>query len=402
MRQRVEGSKHSFGGSARVLAALGLAGLLLLSGCHDFFVCQKASCPSSGSGSTGTTGSGDYAYVSNSASGSTYVAEYDLSGGALTAISGSPYNLGFIPVAMSVAPSNSYLYAATPVGVTNPGIYDYTIGSTGALTAANGGTVLVTDAVSSMDISPDGNYLFALETSGETLNEYSVNTSTGALQLANSFQLPISTGTTCTLQTGTPVTQGCTVKVAPSGDYVIAALGTTGVAIFPYSSSSGITSVDYTLISTGSTISGDYSVAMDNSDHAYIASTNGLAVYSVAPGSATQVSTASYTSGDVPRSVVLSNGYDYVYTANEGASSISGYSISSGVLTAINGSAFTGPTDVSAIGVDSTGDYLIAAGFNGSSGVQLYTIGSSGALTSVASAGSGTVTTNPAVLALTH
>lgn len=388
---------------------LGIFAPLLLSGCQGFFVCEgKASCPSSGSGSG--SGSGDYVYVSNAASGSTYLAGYDLSDGKLTALSNFPYPLGYVPVALSVAPSNKYLYAATLPGVTNPGIYQYTIGSDGSL---SGGSLLITEAVSSMDISPDGNYLFVVDTDGLTMNEYSVVTSTGALSLIGPFSLPNTTGATCVLPAGSslPASQSCTVKVAPGGAFVVVAMGTAGDAIFPYSSSSGITGTN-TFIPSGTTSAsptGDYSVAMDKNNYAYVARTNVLAVYSIASnGAATQQFTQSYTSGTVPRSVTLS--YDpttgvssYVYTANEGASTISGFTIgSTGGLTQLGGSPFAAPANVSALGVDNTGKYLVAAGYDGTSGVELYSLGSSGTLSLADKAGSGTSTAYPAILALTH
>jgi 6-phosphogluconolactonase len=382
-------------------AVAALVAPLLLTGCHNFFVCEgKASCPSGGG-----SGSGDYAYISNSTSGSTYLAAYDLSGGKLTAISGSPFSLGYVPVAMSVAPSNSFLYIATIPGAANPGIYLYTIGTTGGLSIANGGSLLVSDQVASMDISPDGGYLFAVSTSGLTLNEYSVDTSTGLISLATQFSIPGSAG--CALQSGTntPASQSCTVAVSPSGQYVVVALGTGGDAIFPYSSSSGITSPTYALISPVSTTSGDYSVAMDPNNYLYIARTNALAVYAITPGPVgTLKSNVTYSSGVVPRSVTLSTGSTYyVYTANEGASNVSGFSIgSTGALTQISGSPFAGPTSVSALGVDNTGGYMVTAGYNGSSGVQLFSIPSTGEIALVANAGSGTSTGYPAVMALTH
>jgi 6-phosphogluconolactonase (cycloisomerase 2 family) len=389
------------------LAVLSLAAPLLLTGCGNFFTCEgKADCPSNGGGG-GTTTGGDYAYVSNSASGSAYVAEYDLSSGKLTAISGSPYNLTFVPVALSVAPSDSFLYAATPPGVTNPGIYLYKIGSDGALTAGNSGTILANDEVSSMDISPDGGYLFTVNADGLTMNEYTVNTTTGLLQLATTVSLP---GVTCALEAGTdtPLSQSCTVKVAPSGSFVIVALGTAGDAVFSYSSSSGLTSASpISVISSGTTTgspTGDFSLVLDANNYAYIARTNALAVYAISStGSATQQDTKSYSSGTVPRSVVLSSNGDYVYTANEGASTISEYGIGAGgVLTQLTGSPVAAPTNVSALGADNSGNYLVAAGYGASAGVRLFSIGSSGALTQIDSAASGAATSSPAVLALTH
>lgn len=381
------------------VAGLALAVLALLSGCHNFFVCAKASCPSS----TTTTSNGNYVYLTNASTGSSAVAAYNLSGGTLAAISGSPYTVGFVPVALSVAPSDSFLYVATIPGSTSPGIYLYSIGSGGALTVANGGSPLVADQIASMDISPDGNFLFTVSNTGLSMTEYKVNTSTGALTLATAVVLP---GLSCSL-TGSPASQSCTVKVSPSGAFVVVSLGTAGDTIFPYSSTAGLTTGGFTLIPSGTTTAaptGDFSVALDKNNFAYIARTSKLAVYSIAStGAATLESSASYSNSAVPRSVALSNSYNFVYTANEGASTISEFGIgSSGALSQLSGSPISGPTNVSALGVDKTGSYLVAAGYNGSSGVQLFTIGTNGALSLKASAGSGTSTAYPAVLAMTH
>ena len=380
--------------------------MFLLAGCHNFFVCQgKASCPSTGGGTGSTT---DFAYVSNSASGSTYVAQYDLSSGALTTIA-SPFNLGFQPVALSISPDNKFLYAATLPGANNAGIYLYNIASSGALSTASNGAALINDAISSMAISPDGGFLFVLNSDGTSMNEYQVNTSTGSLQLAEQISVPIST---CSLAVGNnlPATQTCTVTVAPSGQFVVVALGTAGDAIFPYSSSSGITSTNFTTIPSGSTQaspSGDFSIVLDDNNFAYIARTVALADYSISSARvASPVSTEPYASGAVPRSVVLNKTQNFVYTANEGASTISVYGISStGVLSA-NGSPFAGPTNVSAIGVDNSGKYMLAAGYNSTNGVQLLSISSTGnnigTLTLVTSAATGTSTAYPVVLAMSH
>lgn len=387
---------------ARGSAALALAATVLLAGCHNFFVCQKASCPSSGSGGGST--STDYVYVSNAPTGSTYVSEYSIGNGSLAAISGSPFNLNFIPVAMSVSPNDSFLYVASLPGAANPGIYVYSINSsTGQLSGPNGGQVQITGAISSMDISPDGKFLFSVDTTGTILTEYTIDSS-GNLATGASFQLP---GAGCALS-GTVISQSCTVKVAPSGEFVLASLGSAGTAIYPYSSSSGITTTSPLVIPSGSTQaspSGDYSVTLDDNNYIYIARTNALAVYQITDteGDAVLKSTASYATGLTPRSVVLSANQGYVYTANEGAGTISGYSINSAAaLTQVSGSPFAGPANVSAIGIDKSGTYMVSAGYNGSSGVQLFTIGSSGGLTLVTSAGTGTSTAYPAILAMTH
>jgi 6-phosphogluconolactonase (cycloisomerase 2 family) len=381
---------------------LGLAATLLLAGCHNFFVCEgKASCPSGGGGST----TSDWVYVSNAAANSTSISAYNIGNGSLAAISGSPFPIGFAPVAMVVSPSNAFLYAATPATAGTPGIYLWTINSsTGAITVANNGNALITTQVSSMDISPDGNFLFVVDVAAAALSEYSINSS-GFLALASTFPIP---PTLCPL-TGTPLSQTCTVKVAPSGQFVVASLGSAGTIIYPYTSSQGITSTNPTLIPSGSTQTnptGDFSVTLDKNNFIYIARTAALAVYQItdAAGDATLQSTATFSNSSTPRSVMLSLNQNYVYTANQGAGNISGFTIgTSGSLTQISGSPFTGPSSVSAIGTDKSGSYMVAVGYNGSSGLQLFTVGSTGALTLITSAGTGTSTTTlPAVLALSH
>jgi 6-phosphogluconolactonase (cycloisomerase 2 family) len=389
--------------AAQAAAALSLCAAFLLVGCQNFFVCEnKPACPSGG-GSTGSTT--DFAYVSNSSTGNTYVAEYDLTSGALTAISGSPFNLGFQPVALNITPNNLFLYAATLPGVNNPGIYLFNIASDGALSAPSSGNLQITAAVSSMAISPDGNFLFSLRADGSGIDEYQINSSTGALALALTIPIPASI---CALVSSTPVSQTCSVTVAPSGQFVVVALGTAGDAIYPYASGSGVTSTTPVQISSGTTTSnptGDYSVVLDVNNFVYIARTAALAVYQITDTAGDFVfkSSAPYSSGVTPRSVVLNNGQTYVFTANEGAGTISSYAINSDAsLTAATGSPFAAPTNVSALGVDNSGKYMLAAGYNSSNGVQLFSLSSTGTLSLITSAATGTSTAYPVVLAMSH
>jgi 6-phosphogluconolactonase (cycloisomerase 2 family) len=288
--------------------------------------------------------------------------------------------------------------------VNNAGIYLFSIASDGALTAANNGSnFLISDAISSMALSPDGGYLFTVSSTGTSMNEYQINTSTGALSLALTIPVPLSA---CSLA-GSPISQSCSVTVAPSGQFVVVALGTAGDAIYPYASGSGITNTTPAQISSGSTQAsptGDFSVVLDSNNYAYIARTAALAVYAIGSGgAATLKSTAGYASGVTPRSVVLNGSQNYVYTANEGAGTISAYGIQSDAsLAAASGSPFTAPSNVSALGVDNSGKYMIAAGYNSSTGVQLFSLGATGTLTLITSAATGTSTAYPAVLAMSH
>jgi len=237
-----------------------------LGGCNGFFVCEgKASCPTTVT-ETVTT---DLAYVSNSTSGASYLNIYNLTNGTLAQISGSPFSLGYEPVAMAMAPSNGYLYVATLPGSTNPGVYGYSISSTGTLTALSS-TALATDSVASMAISPDGNWLYTVSTTGQTMEQYSVNTSTGALSPNVGFNLSGSAG--CALNTSgiSAAVNQCMVKVSPTGDFVAVALGGSGVYTFSYSSANGITNAQAVgSIGTGSATVGYYSLTIDSNHYLY-------------------------------------------------------------------------------------------------------------------------------------
>jgi 6-phosphogluconolactonase len=387
----------------RVMAAAAvLTGTsLMVSSCGGFFVCQgKASCPSTGT----TTGTGDYAYVSNSVSGSSYVDEYTIGTGTLTAVSGSPFNLGYTPVAMKVSENDAYLYVASAPGSTNPGLYMYTISSTGAL---SGGTEEVSNQyIAAMEISPDGNFLYTIDTTGFYLTQYSLNTSTGAISGGTTFSAP---GVSCVLQAGvTPATQACSLAVSPSENYVAVAegatLGATSTAVFPYTTTGGITTQSYGSITTGSQTLGDYSLAFDASGYLYIARTgasSSLVPYGNLSSSSPTQETAytGFESGATPRSVTLADSYKYLYTADEGSNYIAAFNVSAGGVSKL--ASVLGPNDVAALGAERSGSYLLAAGYSATNGLQLFTISSSG-LTAVASQGTLATTTNPILLALTH
>ncbi len=395
-------------GTEPLAVVIGLAATLVpLTGCSGFFQCEKASCPTSTTGTgTGTptpSTAGDYAYLANSSAGTTYLSEYSIAGGKLNSL--GTLSLGYIPEALAVAPSNNFLYVATVPGVTSPGVYLYNIGSTGELTVGNGGAALVTDQVAAMAMSPDGNWLFTLNVDGQTMAEYKVNTSSGMLTLAAPLTL---LGTPCTLGLALPASQSCSVAVSPNGTYVVASLGISGDVVYSYTSAQGVGNggIPATIASGYSTANptGDYAVALDANNYAYIAQTNSVSVYGI--GSLTSITPeyrVPYAAGNAPRSIALNHSYNSVYTANEIAGTISGFGITgNGTLTQLAGSPFAGPANVSALAFDNTGNYAVAVGYDATAGVQLYSVSSAGVLTQVDKAGTGTNEDYPALLAMTH
>ena len=384
-----------------LMAAGGVSLLLATTGCGAFFQCEgKADCGTSGSG-TGS-GTGDYVYVSNSVSGSQYLDGFEISGGSLVSITGFPASLGYTPSAMAITPTNTFLYIASQSST--GGIYGYSIGASGAITALNNGNGLESENSIALAISPDGRWLFSLNLNNETFEEYQINTSTGILTSATTVPYAITNNATGgqkvngSLDTGAPL-----IAVAPSGDFVAIALGNAGVETFSFVTSSGVATFAQQSVPNATTV-GFYGVAADSNNNLYVAGTNALYSFAVnSSGVFPATATSFITTGTGPYSVAV-DGSSYVYAGSENsnyASIISGASITSGgVLGTPSNSA--APANIGALGIDRTGDYLVAAGYNATTGIQLFSIGSTGAITSVSSTGSGPTTTVPVVMALTH
>ncbi len=368
----------------QLLSAIALvATLTALTGCQNFFVCQKASCPASGSGGTGTD---DFLYVTNSSTGSTYLNAYNLSAGTLVAVSGSPFNLSFIPSALVVNPANTLMFAASQTG----GIYAYAISSAGVLSSQNSGSAVSVDSAGAMAVSPDGKYLFVLNTTA--MDEFSIGTN-GALTLVSQSNF-LALGITAAV---TPAA----IQVAPSADFVVCALGTAGNVFFPFNTSTGLISAG-TINTPVLPTNGDNGVAIDSNNFAYISQTNGLLVYSVnaSTGVPSLLAASPYTTGSGPRPVVVNKAGTYVYVGNYGDSTISAFKIgTSGALTPLT-SVQSGPSNVNTLAADNTGSYLLAGGY-GATGIQLLqTSATTGALTSAQTAASGT--SGVTLLAVTH
>jgi hypothetical protein len=296
----------------------------------------------------------------------------------------------------------------------------YSISSTGALTAANSGKPFYPDqGIASMDISTDGTLLFTVGDSNEgpLLTEYPLNSSTGLAEQGNPLTYLVSgltplvaPATACSIvQTGTPLSQECTVKVSPNNNYVAVTVGGSGLEIIPFGSGGIVTGYTSQEAAPPNASSADFSLAFDQNNYLYVASTSALTSFDGVGGTLTQLQSVAFGTDSTntrPRSVTVSSNSGFVYTANEGSSTISGFSLpGSGVMTSL-GDPTAGPTSVSALGIDSTGDYLLAAGFNTTNGLQVFSISSAGVLTAVgSSAGTETYNTTspiPVVMALSH
>jgi 6-phosphogluconolactonase len=359
------------------------AALTALTGCGNFFVP-----PTTGGGGSTTN---NRVYVAN-ASTST-IAGFTIGTGTLTAVSGSPFSLGYAPLAAVVTPSNSFLYVAG-----GGAINVYAINSsTGSLTSANGGAIV---NVVALDVSPDGQWLFGLDGASTVVDEYQINTSTGALTLKAQTAYTTANGVAAVPKA---------IRVAPGGGLVVAALGTGGDVTFSLTTATGVLVAEQTL-PTGSTTTSDNAVAIDSAaSYLYIArsgTNGGLAVFKInAGGVLNAVSGSPFAAGTGPASVVLDTTGKYVYTANLGDGTISGYSIgTSSALSALNGSPYASGTQVTSLGADKSGKYLLAAAFGGSPDLSMYSFDSTnlGKLNLSTSTSTGTGTNGATAVALTH
>jgi 6-phosphogluconolactonase len=377
----------------RVGAALMLPVFMVFTGCSGFFP------PINSGGSTGGGGTGDFVYVTNGSKSS--IGGFTVGTGTLTAISGLPSGVGYVPQSMVVTPNNSFLYVGGSSAISL-----YLINSNGAITVPSTGAQQVAVFAPSLAVSPDGQWLIALDGITQQLDIYQINSSTGALTAAPSSPAPY------TVQSGTWIPTS--VKVSPNGAYIFAALGTGGDAIFTFDTTTGqATSVTY--LPTGNVQTSDNAYAIDStSTYLYVARSGvngGVAVYTINTGGVLNAVTGSpFAAGNGTFSLAMDSTGAYVYAANRLDNSISGYTIvpptaTAGLsLTPLKGSPYVSGVSVQSLGLDNTGKYLLAGAIGGSPDLTMYSfdITVPGKLDPVTSVATAVDPAGASAIALTH
>ncbi len=367
----------------RTLAAIPLTLSLLLSGCNGFFFKETSTSTGTGTGTSAV----NYAFVANA--GANSVTGFGISTtGALSALSGSPINLSTAPLALTVSRDNKYLWVGTVSQ-----IFGFSISSTGTLTALNGGAAIANAFCADMQTTPDGKWLMVLDGTGVSIDLFAIN-SDGTLS---------PTGGAPFNPSGTVVPRQ--VRIAPSGTFVVAAMGTAGDLVFAFNTTTGaFTELTQTLPPSLTSSNG---IAIDSTGtylyEARSGSSAGLVVSTIAAnGTLTPTTSTVYPTGAQPFAVTLDSTGKYVYVANRGDSTITGYSIGTGAaLTAVAGSPFSAGVAVTSLGTDSTGMWLLAASYSGSPDLALYGFDAvnAGRLYTVSSTATGT---NASVVTLSH
>ena len=385
-----------------------LCGLFVLVavGCGEFF-------PDQTTGGGGGSNTGDYIYVGNG--NNRYIAGFAVSSsGSLSVLPNSPYNNGVAVLCSAITPGNHFLYAGT-----TSGIFIYAINSDGSITVQNSGKTAAQDVVpTAMQVDSTGSYLLAAGVStsftAQAIGIYQINSTTGLLTALTGSPVALYTGTASTPTVLTPTA----MLITPNNSYVYVSLASLGVQILTLGSggvlsAGGVASILPPFSSSSSPA--DYGLASDpNSGFLFVGEFNtGLRVLSIGTsGSLKEVSGSPYSVGTGPAGVILDSTGSYVYVANKGSNSISGFTFTaaSGRLTPISGSPFSsgGQLPIAFVN-DNSKKYLavINSGSNGSGGnsdLQLFKFDSTtdGKLDPVATGTTGTEPTNPQSITATH
>jgi 6-phosphogluconolactonase (cycloisomerase 2 family) len=373
-------------------ALLFLAGAPLLSGCSGFW-----DVPSGSGGGGNGTASGVF-YVLNQKT--SQVAGFTFATGStpLTAVSNSPYALAAAPFAMAISRTGGFLYVSTAAG-----IFVYSIDtSTGALTVQNSGQAISADPAFTMAVDASGRWLVEAVSGLSTVNAIPLDSTTGGVQGGESEQ-------TVNLPSGaTAVQELTTTRSGATNPYVFVAMGTSGLAVIPFTSTSGNPFGGVKTVGPKNTTGGDTTVAVDLSRQIlYVGETvalsgsnpGGLRMFTIGPNATplTEVSGSPYTSGGIGPSAILPT-TNYVYVANKAVSGSNNGNIKAfAVTTTGTSTSLTEVTSgtigagVSTVGLaeDKSGTYILAVNSSGSPDLNAYTIGTSGALTSYSTVATG-------------
>lgn len=358
----------------------------MLTGCGFFPDTTTTSTTTTPSSSTA-----DYVYAANQSTNT--LSGFSIGTATLTSIGSVALPAGLIPTSVAVTRPNTFVYVGG-VGA----ISCFSIGTGGALAAVTAGGATALASFVSLDTSPDGRWLVALDSLTTTIYIYGINTSTGALTL---------NATPAYAAPGAGPAAPRSVRVSPNGAFVAVALGTGGDLVFPFTTSTGVLGASNNLaIASAYT---DNAVAFDTTS-AYLlvarasSGGSGIAAYSVNGFGGLTGTQALAASGNAPYALVQDSTGAYVYAANRGDATISGYSFAAGTLTPLASSPYASGSFVTALARDNSGKYLLAAASGGSPDLTLYSFDAAtpGKLDAVATAASGTDPATSVALATTH
>jgi 6-phosphogluconolactonase len=320
--------------------------------------------------------SGKFAYVANNISNNISAYAIDATTGALAEVAGSPFAAGTSPFVATIDPSGRFAYVANQIS-TN--VSAYTIdAATGALTAVAGNPYAAGSFPFDVVIDPSGKFVYvtnygtpAVGTwSGGSISAYSINASTGALA-------PVA---------GSPFPVGlcpCVLSIDPSGKFAYVANNGGGVisaytinansgALTPVASTAG----GFCPVGPPPDVPSTCGVTIDpNGKFAYVATWenaggavvtgSGVLAFTIdaATGALTPVAGTPFAGGTSPTFITIDPSGKFAYVAGPGDGTVSAYTINptTGALTAVAGSPFAAGTEPSVVELDPSGKFAYVA-----------------------------------------
>lgn len=381
----------SWAGMRRAVVSAVGCGLMLLTGCSEFFT------PVNNNPGSGTS---SFVYVSNA--GST-LAEYSLTSGVLAALSGSPITLPEAPTSIVVSPNNEFLYVGTALGV-----FMYTIGSDGTLTEGNDDTIIYLNAsglqVTSMVMDATGAWLIMAYQNSTEVDALPIDVTTG-LAGTTVFSANLSSSTTSPRLAMSPANTSLFASLGAGGTEVI---GFTPAATATPFASSGTKIAVLSATSAATAAASDPSSTFLYITEASTAATpvaGSLRMFALATLGA-ELKGSPYPTGIGPSAILPDKSGAYVYVANSTDSTLSGYTVNttSQTVTALGSTIPTANTPIG-LAEDSSKTYILAAGNGSNPNLFLYSFDASSAGVLDINTTTSTSTTNPAVanaIAVTH
>jgi 6-phosphogluconolactonase len=277
-----------------------------------------------------------FAYTANNTDGTIDAYTIDPTSGVLTGVTGNPYPDGTSPAAVSLAPNGMFAFSASNDGKQ---IYAYAIDQTsGQLTPVPGSPFNTGFTVGSPypDIAVDAQsaHLYLASAGDSEVAGFAIDATSGALTALTGSPYPAGAGA------------GAIPAFSPGGGYL------------------------YVMNQTANTVSG-YSI-------------------DASTGVLTPLASAVAT-GTTPSWIAFTPNGQYAYVSDSGEDAISQYSVSAGVLTPMTPATVAADELPQDLTINANGTYLYAPVANGSTpgAVEVYSIGSSGALTAVGSTPAG-------------
>ena len=276
------------------------------------------------------TPDGNFLYATDTAKNMIYEMSINSTTGVLTSI-GSQAS-GTTPSAVAIDPKGKFLY----VGNSGSNSFSvYAIGSDGKLTETAFSPVTVNGPVEGVNISPKGTYLFASVPSTSSIYEYTLDATTG----------------TPTISSGSPMTVGTAPRfVAVSPNETFAIVLESGGTVNRLDIGSGGT---LTLAANSPFTAGATPIqAIVDSTNSYVYVLSGTADAVVTIGFQTtgvpyQVGTVGV--GKLPSQMAISG--TYLYVANSSDNTVTEFSQSAGVATALSPTTVTTGTTPTSIAV---------------------------------------------------